>query len=488
MNNFCYYESSLENPYSQIWDILSFASVSLCLFLFIIQWQLLPFFVDMYYHLGVAKGFEVYGGIALHNFWEYGPSGAPHLYPPLVHTLMFLLLKAGVSGITILRIFSTTIPVIMLITLWYLIRLAINNRVAFFTLFLALCTSLFMIGSSFTPAATLALILFLLALSFLYRGFYYAASLFFGLIFYTHIGVALISVFFLILALLSGLLNIKDFLKIIFVSAFIGSAWCFHIITNLSKVTLQNSANMPITFYPVIIILLIIGILISIKRIKKYKIFFIYFASLIPIAFFYPFRFLSVQGMTGILIFAGIGLDGIYAAIYKKLWQSEILKKYASFFLVILLLYLIFFAPSLSIRKGGLHLKKADSFVSSVFEGKERSPEYILSSAIYNDEFFNNLANIIKRNSMKGDFIWSNYRYVAGILWPLTERRTLSHMLIEVKSKKGKINLNNAELLIIIDEPEHEFKRIYLSVRDTFYPVEKLKVEDFSIYILKKRN
>jgi hypothetical protein len=92
-----YSQDSLKDPNSRIWDHLSFLVNFSCLFIFILQWFKLPFFFDMYYHLAVAKGFERSGGIVLHNFWEYGPQGAPHFYPPLIHILMVAFLKLGID-------------------------------------------------------------------------------------------------------------------------------------------------------------------------------------------------------------------------------------------------------------------------------------------------------------------------------------------------------------------------------------------------------
>lgn len=481
-------KSRFQNPDSRIWEVFSLITIASCLIIFLLQWQQLPFFLDMYYHLAVAKGFEVAGGIVGHNFWEYGPQGAPHLYPPLVPLLISGFLRIGFDEMTTLKLFSLLMPVLVLFTLWYVIKNILNRKTAFFIIFLSLCSSLFIISASFTPAATLGMMLLLLGICSIYQNRILSSILIFGMTFYVHIGIAVISIVFLILAKAFKVIETRRFTNLFLFSLLIGSPWIFHIIRNLSNISYQITASMPIRLYPVILIFFIIGLYKALKITKEYKIFITLFLSLIPMSLFYPFRFLCAQGMVGFLIFSGIGLEKFYSSIDKNLRKNKTARKYTVFFLVVLLLYLIFFAPSISLDKNGIDFKISDSLLTSIFEGKERKPEYILSSGMSSKRFFNRLAKYVENYSKKGEFIWSNYRYIAGILWTLTERPSLSHMLREIQPKIARSNIHNAALLIIIDEPKGEFRKIYNRIKGYFKTVGVEKEEDTDIYILMNKD
>lgn len=483
-----YPKSKLSDSNSKIWNLLSLLAISLCFIILLLQWQLLPFFLDMYYHLAVAEGFNVAGGVVGHNFWEYGPQGAPHLYPPLLHLLILGFLKMGFDEITTLRFFSLLMPALLLFTLWNVIKNILNRRTAFFTIFLSLCPSLFIISASFTPAATLGITLLLLGIYSIHRERWLSSILFFGLIFYVHIGIAVISIFYLILAKAFRITETKRFLMIFSLSILIGSPWLFHIIRNLSDISYQAIASMPIGFYPVILIFFMAGLRISLKKIKEDRVFLALFLSTIPMGLSYPFRFFCAQGMAGFLILAGIGLEKFYSLIDKDLRRNKTARKYTVFFLAVLLLYLIFFAPSLFLDKNGVNFKISDSLLTSIFEGKERKPEHILSSNISDKRFFNRLAGYVKKHTEKGEFIWSNYRYITGILWAMTERPSLSHMLREIRNKKASVNIRQAGLLIIIDEPQGEFLKIYNRIKDSFKTEMVEKEEGTDIYILINKN
>lgn len=486
--NNSYSENKLKDPNSRIWDVFSLAAISLCLIILIFQWQQLPFFLDMYYHLAVARGFEVAGGVVGHNFWEYGPSGAAHLYPPMVHLLILGFLKTGLDEITTLRLFSLLMPALLLLTLWHVIKNILSGKTTFFTIFLGLCSSLFVISASFTPAATLGIMLLLLGIYSIYQNRILSSILIFGMIFYVHLGIAIISIVFLILAKAFKIIETKRFINLFLFSLLIGSPWLFHIIRNLPHISFQTIASMPIRLYPVILIFFVTGVYIASKKIKEYKVFLVLFLSIIPISLFYPFRFFCAQGMVGFLIFAGIGLEKFYSLIEKKIRRNEAARKYVLFFLAVLLLYLIFFAPSIHINGNSINFNLSDSILTSVFEGKEREPAKLLSTGIYSRGFFNLLADYIKKYSNQGEFIWLNYRYLAGMLWAVTERPSLSCMLRDMQNKKTPSNIRSAALLIIIDEPRGWFDSISNKIKDDFKIAGVEKREDTDIYILINKN
>jgi len=477
-----------ENPYAGIWDILSISSITFCLGLFLIQWQQLPFFLDMYYHLGVAKGFETAGGVVTHNFWEYGPTGMVHLYPPLLHLLMLLFLKVKISGTIILKLLSVIGPVLLLFSIWYTLRRILTKRVAFFAVFLSLSASIFMISISFTPAATLGAILLLFGIYFIHTKRINTSIFLFGSLFYTHAGMAAVAIIFVLLSAFTRLIKVKEAGKILLFMFLIGGAWILHMALNIGQVYWHNTAEMPLRFYPILLIFFIIGLIAALRNIKEYKIILLLLISLIPLGIFYTFRLLCAQGMVGIIALAAIGIDRSYDLCCRYLASGENLKKYRPFFLLILLGYLLFFSPSIFFYKKDINFKISDSLPTSLYEGKERGLEQPLSLSIYSKPFLKSLAKPVEDYSDRGEFIWSNYRYIAGMLWPYTKRPTLTHMLLELSYKKHTLNIHNAALLIIIDEPTGTFNSIYRRLKGHFKIVGNEKNEGTNIYFLANQN
>jgi len=345
-----------------------------------------------------------------------------------------------------------------------------------------------MISISFTPAATIGIALLLLAILSIIKKHLLTCALLIGLIFYTHTGIALLSLLLIFLAWISRIIHTRQFIKLLLSTLFISLPWSIHIIKSMSEISWQNSAQMPIRFYPVIIALLFIGLAKALKNITKYKIFILLIATLIPMGILYPFRLLSSQGMVGFIILSGIGLDSLYTAAGNRLNKISSLRHYIPFLTFILLSYLVIFAPSINLHKKNMHIEISDSHLTAMFEGKEGLPENITSTGIYDDDLFQKLSSYIDRYSNKNDFIWSNYRYITGMLWCEAQRPSLSHMLLEINPKDKRLNLSNASLLIIINKPKDEFKKIYKKVKSIFSVVGTFKKEETDIYILKNKN
>ena len=117
-------------------DWLSLGLMAGLLALALFYWHNYPVHMDTYYHMGVTSGFSSAGGVALHSFWEFAPGGRPHLYPPLLHIIMFAVSGGGVSILGAGRIVSFFAFPLMLLTNWYAMRRLFSTRAAFYTLVL----------------------------------------------------------------------------------------------------------------------------------------------------------------------------------------------------------------------------------------------------------------------------------------------------------------------------------------------------------------
>ena len=71
------------------WGISALVLIVLMTGLSLLNWQRFPFFLDIYYHLNVMRGFDTAGGIVNHAFWELAPEGNLKLFPPPFHILLF---------------------------------------------------------------------------------------------------------------------------------------------------------------------------------------------------------------------------------------------------------------------------------------------------------------------------------------------------------------------------------------------------------------
>jgi hypothetical protein len=476
--NLPYTEKQFKCAYLKNWDCLSLIAILSCLVVFLLQWRQLPFFLDMYYHLATAKGFQECAGIPGHNFWEYGPGGAAHLYPPLLHIIMLFFIKIGITDMILLRAMSVATPVVMMLSVWYISKKMINSRVAFFITFLSLCASLFLISVSFTPAASLACIFFIFGLYCIYTKRILTSALLFGLVLYSHIGIFIISVVFLMLTRVSKILHARDFLKILFIATAISAPWLVHILSGMSGVTYHASANMPIRIYPVILLFAIIGV----RELKRYKLFAVFLFSFTPMLLVYPFRFFCSQGMIVLLIFSGIGLSEIYCLAVSKIQENQRLRKYKTFFIATALSYLVFFAPSIEFHNRNITFTMSDSLITSLFEGKE--PGHILSTGLYDKKTIDNLSMYVKQHSKKGEFIWSNNRYLAGIIGIESGRPTISGALLEVQPKDRIHDLFNARVLIIIDDG-NTGELVKHLLRNNFSAVAEEKLQDTKIHVYK---
>ncbi len=108
----------IEDP----WVYFSWVIIAAFGLLQLLRSVVLPQFMDIYYHLQVAWGFLQSGGYSGWDFWEYAPFGRPHIYPPLFHILLALLMKLRFSAILLAKLFESAAPVLFLAVLRYFIK------------------------------------------------------------------------------------------------------------------------------------------------------------------------------------------------------------------------------------------------------------------------------------------------------------------------------------------------------------------------------
>lgn len=156
-------------------------------------WKFYPTELDTPYHLLIAKMFWQKGGISFWDSLSFAPFGRPHLYPPLLHLLLwFLKSLTSLSFLDTGRVFVLAQTMGTLFCVWFFCRRLFGEASAFFSLLLfASNTQMWWWQTSVSPAAVFPLVLFP-SLWFFYKKKYIFCMIFLSASFYLHWGLALI--------------------------------------------------------------------------------------------------------------------------------------------------------------------------------------------------------------------------------------------------------------------------------------------------------
>lgn len=166
--------------------------------------SLFPFAPDGYYHLLVARRIAEDGLVARDNWldyiregivprwdwWEFAPSGRPHLYPPLLHVLIAVCsLPFGKDVAMGMRAVQVVMPPLACLTTWYLARWLFDARRGFVTVLLTGMNVIFMVYASWALPSILANILLPTVFVLFLSKRFFATSAVIALGLYTHMGV-----------------------------------------------------------------------------------------------------------------------------------------------------------------------------------------------------------------------------------------------------------------------------------------------------------
>ena len=151
------------------WDSYSGVIFILAIMFQVMKWRLLPIFLDIYYHLLTAAGFNEAGGWVYRCFWEYAPIGRPQLYPPLLHIIILLLVKLGITIMIIGKLIQCIMYPLVLFTIWYVVRELFDKRQAFFSLIMIFSIYPFYLTTVIASAASLSFIVCFFSLLFFER-------------------------------------------------------------------------------------------------------------------------------------------------------------------------------------------------------------------------------------------------------------------------------------------------------------------------------
>jgi len=298
------------------YDILALLLLVFCLVLIAVNLSMYPVYLDIPYHMAVTEGFREAGGVTTWDFWDFAPEGRPHIYPPLLHVSMSLMLDMGLSMEVVATLVSIIMFPLIMLCLWWSMRKLFGPRAAFYSLVLVGVPYMFFWQSGVTIAASIVLALTPLIFVMVEEDRSMAAVILLAMCLYSH----LVMGHLVALALFIYMLHRRDKWKSIFTilasSYLLYLPWGIVVLTNLSSFsTSQAMGGGNIILHLFLWLLALAGLVICYFRKKQYYLLPAYFLSMVPIVFFYSNRFWEGHIFLPLAMLGAIALDRLHAAL-----------------------------------------------------------------------------------------------------------------------------------------------------------------------------
>jgi len=452
------------------WGVPAFILILLIAGLCLLNWQRFPFFLDIYYHLNVMRGFETAGGVAAHSFWELAPEGTVNLYPPLFHILLLILYKLGFSAVFIARSVSAAAFILLISTLYFVVSRLFSKKLGFFVTMAACVPYTFFLKSTITIPAALALIFILWAFFAIENDSKIAAPMLLAASFYTHLGLPWLGIFAFLIYGGFRKEKMRPISRAVLLSMVLSLPIFIHLLANFDKfeslVGIKALENELFEFYPLLYLFAAAG-LIRLKDAgtrKRGSFFAALFIGLLPMAVNYRFRFISAEGLLPIIFFAGMGLEKGYDLLSKFFKAKNINALTAGFYFSCLFIFLNFFCPTISLyntpiapfEKKELAFYLRDSTITNLIPFYKRHIRP-LEISMYDHEA-EQWVGIIEKNTAPDDIICSNYSYVGGMLSAFSGRANGARLFYEIKEPAHPVyEIGSSKLVVWLLEPDGHF-------------------------------
>ncbi len=411
------------------WTFYAWLLIGVLLALLILRAPLLPNFLDIYYHLAVAQGFDKAGGFVTHAFWEYAPGGRPNLYPPLFHFLLLGLIKTGLPLITIARLVDIVIFPLFLTVIWFISRSLFGARVGFLSIVLGSSIySFYLCSSNFAPF-TLAFIFGLLSFWALERGRLRLAIMMLGMAFYTHVQVPWI---FLAALLFYGFLvrpRLLPVFKLIGGAIFLALPFLLYLLAHVGSYHPQAVYERFTFEFALSLVLAGFGVRRACRD-RGPALFFVALAvTLLIAAFSYPYRYMCGQGLVAIILLAALGWD--------DLWHVFSQRQPSGKWLLMGIFAGVVCAPSIVLLP-----KMQPQFIpvnASFQELVRAEPAVERSNAhcVYSRSM-DEIVAIIRQKSGPNDILFSNWPFTATIIAVMADRANSEGMLQEIGPRQDE--------------------------------------------------
>lgn len=455
------------------WITASIAVLAAVIALTAVNFPRFPFFLDIYYHLNVMRGFDTAGGVVGRAFWELAPIGQPLVYPPLFHLLLLGLYKAGLGIMDVARI-SSVLPVILLFTAVFAVVKGLHSpKRAFFTT-LAVCIPYsFFLKMTITVPVAISLIFIILAFYALARQKIVPCSIFLALVFYTHPGLPWMACAAFILYGMFEKKARRDAFSCVLFAICLSVPQLIHTASNINRLTGPLGILMPegemFEIYPIIYLLAAVEILkassvwgVQGKRIRLFALSLL--IGFLPLAVNYGFRYISAEGMFPVLLLAGAGLEYIYDLL-KGLFRNKLCGGFAP--VIYTFIFCVLFTalcptissyvpsdPPYDRHEFSAHLSDS-TIVNLVPALKTHIRPFEISMA---DDLAKSWVETIKANTSNDDIICSNDAFVGGMLSALSGRANSARTFFEVKEPDVPISeFGAAKTVVWIRESNGKF-------------------------------
>ena len=414
------------------------------------RWEIFPLPVDVYYHLGVMKGFDLAGGVVIHDFWNFAPSGRVHLYPPFLHLVMLFFLKMGINPLLIGKITSFAMYPLSLFTMWFSSKKVFGDKIAFYsTMLLAAPFAHFRLQGIMIPAG-LVLSLVLLVFYCIEKGKLKTGVVLFTFCLYSHMTIGHLA---FLTFILYGLTNFKR-IKIIFIIAGLSYLlylpWGIHFILNLDSIKSPGIHLAPqIYIHQLYSALAIIGLTISLIKRKGYLFPLAFLIGLFPIFFTYPSRFMQGHSLIPLSMLGGVALataDGMLSSLAAKIGRT-LRPLTQSVFLVTFLVLLNLWDPIMLVVPSSRRVVMADvntnlemlliDYNKNAFAGSNKANQNVLETV-----------NWIQKNTREDEVFYIDNFYLGALVTSLTGRSQSWGMLPEVRPKDGRLILEEESLIV----------------------------------------
>jgi len=312
------------------YDILAMLLLVLCLVLIIVNLSMYPVYLDIPYHMAVTEGFQEAGGVTTWDFWDFAPEGRPHIYPPLLHVSMSLMLDMGLSMEVVATLVSIIMFPLIMLCLWWSMRKLFGPRAAFYSLVLVGVPYMFFWQSGVTIAASIVLALTPLIFVMVEEDRRIAAVILLAMCLYSHLVMGHLVALALFIYMLHRRDNWKSILTILAFSYLLYLPWGIVVLANLSSFsTSQALGGGNIILHLFLWLLALAGFVICYLRKKQYYILPAYFLSMVPIVFFYSNRFWEGHIFLPLAMLGAIALDQLHAVLERFLGHRAVKIPYA---------------------------------------------------------------------------------------------------------------------------------------------------------------
>ncbi len=366
---------------------------------------------DITYHIATAQSFIRDGGVALWETWGSLPEGRPHLYPPVYHIFVSVIIAVGFSPSSAEFIVVFFNIAGLLFIGWYGIRKLFDVQIAFWYV-LSLSSSFLLLNyMSMTGPAFLVLNLSPFIIILIKRQKALVAGLLLLLLFYTHMIFPWLVAGALIVWSLCNKKYLKTTLSVVGAAILFYSPWLAHILSNLEYLRYFDNRYADILrsgdrifsidmFFVLAGISYIIFTFVNIKK-KFLEGDVVYFAVLailsLPIAYFEFTRYSYGIGAWSLAVLG--------AFLISSFLEMSFIEPYMRRVIVGIIVAVVILNPQLYIMKdnGGWHI---NTDIVSLKMSQLLSGTLDTGKTHFNAETIA-LAEVIKKNSLEDEIIYN---------------------------------------------------------------------------------